>query len=894
MRQEFTIYSVKDYSVRKFDEFILSKGVNCNIDNLCSELKKDKSYHFRIHKNTTYIFFGDIDGYMKGIDEFMKCLQCFLSSNYKLSFDKSEFKYTENKNKKGSYHYSIPKWNALTETLKDMHKKFKKTFIKEEQKIIDTSIYSEHWFRCPLQSKGDGTKGLHIPINGELVDFVVDYIPDNSVNIDKVMYMKEYESKIDPIHINKEDDTIDFTHDDIEELVNMLSQERCNKYEEWLNVGMCLYNINKTYIHIWRKWSQKSPKYEKDICEQKWKSFKKTSEGLKIGSLLLWCKQDNEGKYTDFINRRKVNNIIALKFPKENLVLGDTIKVNDVCNYIILKNKECLISGGCHNDLPDSMYIEVIKNLMTIKCKHPECFGKALCEHLQLTKQEMNIVFNGNITININNKDDELVDFQQIDVYENEELNRLVFRSLNGEAGTLAEIVYNKYKNIYNYGEDDEWYVYEHHKWKNIGKKNVNLRHSIEPTLCELYTKLLNYYKQNDKDKKKIMTIKQIMKSFDNTILKNNIMTELIDLYLINNNSKRDFIKKLDGNKYLIGFDNGVYDLKTFEFRKGLTEDYITMSVNYDYTDEYTEKTAGLMKFLEDIQPNKEERDYMMTYISIGLVGNLLELFTILTGTGRNGKSRFIELIQDTFGDYSCSISSQMFTRIRPDANSPDPGLLNLLKKKIVITSEPEKGFKLNTGFIKFITGQDTTTLRNCHQNEMINFKANFITLLSCNDIPECDDIDIAFSKRLRCIHFPNQFVDNPIQENQKLIDVNINENFKFWKLDFMLLLIEYYKKYMTTKELKVTDNILKWTNKYKEETDVYLSFLNENTVVSETHIHLIDLYSSFKLWFRTNEPHTKIPNNKEFSKGIKKYYKLELVRIQDKVLTGIKKLNLH
>src|SRR3989344_1651048 len=713
---EFIVYPVIDYTIQNFDEFMLSKGVKLSIDDLCKELKTDKSYHFRVHKKTKYIFFGDIDGYTKNIENFITCLQNFLKIHYKITFDKNEFMYTVNKNKKGSYHYTIPKWNALTETLKDIHKKFKKTFEKEEQKVIDTSIYSEHWFRCPLQSKGNSSKGMHKPVNGKLEDFVINNIPDNSENIDNVMYTEE---KIEEIkEIDKEDETIDFTHDDIEELVSMLTQERCNNYDMWLNVGMCLYNIDKSYIHMWRKWSQKSNKYEKDVCEQKWKSFKKTMDGLKIGSLLLWCKQDDEDKYIDFINRRKVNKMIALKFPNEKLILGETIKVNDVCNYINLKNSKCLINGVCHADLTNSMYLELTKNLMSIKCRHPECFGKTYCGHIQLTKQEVNIIFNGNITINVNNKDDELVDFQQIDIYEDKEINRLMFNSLNGEAYTLAEIIYHYYENVFNYGEDENWYVYEHHKWKEIGKKNLKLRHLIQPKLRDLYTMLINYYKKNDNDIKKIKTLKQILKSFDNTNLKNNILTELVEIYSENKNSNRDFTKKLDGNTYLIGFDNGVYDLETFEFRAGKQEDYITMSVGYDYQNTHTNRYEDLLAFLSDIQPDKVELDYMLTYLSIGLVGNLLELFTILTGCGRNGKSKLIELIKMTLGDYFGSVQSQLFTRPRPDANSPDPGLLNLIRKKIVIASEPEKNSKLNSGFIKFITGRDSTTLRHCHQNE--------------------------------------------------------------------------------------------------------------------------------------------------------------------------------
>jgi putative DNA primase/helicase len=311
------------------------------------------------------------------------------------------------------------------------------------------------------------------------------------------------------------------------------------------------------------------------------------------------------------------------------------------------------------------------------------------------------------------------------------------------------------------------------------------------------------------------------------------------------------------------------------------------MSVGYDYQSDHTDKYNELLNFLKDIQPNKEDRDYMLTYLSIGLVGNLLELFTILTGCGRNGKSKLIELLKMTFGDYFGSVQSQLFTRPRPDANSPDPGLLSLIKKKIVISNEPEKNSHLNSGFIKFITGRDFTTLRNCHSNDMIEFMANFIILFICNDIPDCDDIDNAFSKRLRCLNYPTEFVTEPVKENQKKIDVNINKNFDYWKLDFMLLLIEYYKEYTKTQ-------ILKPTNNYKEETDIYLSFLNENTEESEdTNIHCVTLYEIFKDWFKMNNPNTKIPSYKEFLSNIKKHKEICKVKINGSSQIGIKKLKL-
>ena len=697
------------------------------------------------------------------------------------------------------------------------------------------------------------------------------------------------------LEINQEDSEINFTINDIEILLDMLNESRNNNYNDWLSVGMCLYNVNTQYLLLWMKWSQQSEKYEDGKCEEKWKSFTKNKDGLKFGSLLLWAKNDNSQKYNDFMKKKKMNKIILSKYPNEKLILGETQKISDRNYYTYLKNKECFIKGGEHTDMQNSMYIDMVDKFMTIKCRHPECFGKNYCNHILMNKNEMNIALHGdvNITINNNGNDDELVEFQQIDIYDDQQLNELVYNSLNGKSLPLADIIYYYYENEYMYGEDENWYVYKNHKWKNIGKKNNDLRFDIQPKLKSLYKELYTYYKENDYDKQKIKSLKNTMSMFDDVNLKNNIMTELIDIYTVKKNQKRDFTKKLDLNNNLIGFNNGIFDLNTFEFKKGKYDDYISLSVGYDYNDKHTEKYNDLLKFLEDIQPNKEEREYMLTYLSIGLVGNLLELFTIFTGCGRNGKSKLVDLIELTFGEYWGTVSSSLFTRKRPDANSPDPGLLSLSTKRIITSSEPEKKENLNSGFIKFLTGKDSTTLRNCHSNDIVKFKPKFITIFICNDIPDCDEIDKAFSKRLRCINFPTEFVDNPSNENQKKVNININKNFDYWKLDLMLLLIEKYKIYIETHELKPTENILKWTNQYKEDTDLYLQFLNECTEETDTHIKNSDVYESFKTWFKTNNPNTKIPSSREFLSNIKKYKTIAHVKVNNVTCYGIRNLKL-
>ncbi|ATZ80508.1 putative primase [Bodo saltans virus] len=708
---------------------------------------------------------------------------------------------------------------------------------------------------------------------------------ENNDNLKKKCCENIHETKLEEI-----DDT-DFTEDDIERIVKMFSKLRAEGYSDWINVGMCLYNLNKEYRYIWKEFSKLSKKYNDKENVEKWKSFKNDKNGLKIGSLLLWAKEDNPEAYAQFINERNLNKMIIAKYPNDKLELGSVVNVSDICKYINLNNTECLIKGTTHDGTPTN-YIEITKDCISLKCSHINCFGKMLYKHFSMTKNETNMAFNGNVfNINVNNgTDDDLIEFQKIELFDDEKMNELIYKSLNGKPAPFADIIYHMYPDKYMFAEDDTWFVFDGNKWFCINRKNTDLRIIIKQEFTSLYLKLKNYFiAKEGKTSKSVKTIKQIMANFDDTVFRNNVITELADLYLGSKNKKLNFLQKLDTNQYLIGFENGVFDLRNFEFRNGKPEDNISITTGYDYIDTHTEKYNELLKFLEDIQPNKDERDYMLTYLSIGLFGNQLELFTILTGCGRNGKSKLVELLKLTFGEYFGSVQSQLFTRLRPDANSPDPGLLSLMRKKVVIASEPEKNSKLNSGFIKFITGRDSTTLRNCHSNDMVEFTARFITLLICNDIPDCDDIDNAFSKRLRCINFPTEFVDNPIKDNQKKIDTSINENFEYWKLDFMLLLIEYYKKYCKTNILVATENILAWTNIYKENTDVYLEFLNLFLVKKEgERVHCVNLYTKFKEWFKFNNPTTKIPNNRDFVIGIKKYHSVVNVRIDTKTQLGL------
>ena len=66
---------------------------------------------------------------------------------------------------------------------------------------------------------------------------------------------------------------------------------------------------------------------------------------------------------------------------------------------------------------------------------------------------------------------------------------------------------------------------------------------------------------------------------------------------------------------------------------------------------------------------------------------------------------------------------------------------------------------------------------------------------LACNDIPAIKAEDKALWRRIRVVKFPNQFVDNPTQECERLIDRKLPSKMRedhTWRQTFMNILLKY------------------------------------------------------------------------------------------------------
>lgn len=308
----------------------------CNLEDIIDLLELDNCYHFRVHKKTDYTFFGDIDGYKKDINEFKSIFFKFMKQFYSLDIKSKDFKYTKNEGDNTSYHFSIPKYYCSTEKLKEIMcnlknyctDKYNSDFIYKvldkktnelvTKNVIDVVIYREGWFRYPQQSKNSEKNTRHLIEYGSVVDFIVEYIQENSECIEDINYKGK---KVKKNNINKQTN-VDKTNDEqdnnyslenyyqgsqldkntlkmVLKLVGILNESRADDYNEWLYLGFCLHNIDSSLLELWKEFSKKSNKHKEYECDELWKTFR--SDGYTIASLYYWAHSDNPDKYYDII-----------------------------------------------------------------------------------------------------------------------------------------------------------------------------------------------------------------------------------------------------------------------------------------------------------------------------------------------------------------------------------------------------------------------------------------------------------------------------------------------------------------------------------------------------------------------------------------------------------------
>ena len=475
-------------------------------------------------------------------------------------------------------------------------------------------------------------------------------------------------------------------------------------------------------------------------------------------------------------------------------------------------------------------------------------------------------------------KQDNLEGFNEL---RKNDLADLLYRSTNETHNDIAKVVYFMYK--YDFVccsiQKNFWYEFKNHRWVS-NDSGYGLRSKISSEVVREFSLAASMYNSRaaqesiDAEQQRLLDIAKklngIALKLKQCPFKENIIKECREMFYI-----EKFEEKLDSKCHLIGFLNGVYDIEANEFREGRPDDYISLTcgINYIPYDSEHPCQRDINRFLNQIFTKPHIKEYVLLLLSSFLNGSIREeRFHIWTGSGSNGKSKLIDLFEQSFGEYCCKFPVTLLTQKRAASGSATSELARSKGKRFACLQEPAEDEKLNIGLMKELTGGDKIQARLIYK-EPIEFKPQFKMILTCNHLPNVPSDDGGTWRRIRVVEFTSKFTENPNPENANefMVDLELSKKFEDWREHFMSLIIEYYKKYMETGIIE-PEEVLKCTKDYQKNNDYILEFIDSELEKYEPgFVTITDIIALFKTWAKESLPNFKFGKKKDLLSSLDK-----------------------
>jgi P4 family phage/plasmid primase-like protien len=466
---------------------------------------------------------------------------------------------------------------------------------------------------------------------------------------------------------------------------------------------------------------------------------------------------------------------------------------------------------------------------------------------------------------------------------ENGNFERLLMTATSGTEHDVASVIYSKFRDGYkcvDFGKN-VWYRWSGHIWRETDRGidlQIKLSREIASEFLKRASRVADEMVQRNltsctgDSKKDCGTcefcqievsrgkLMQIWTKLKTTKFKDNVMKECRELFF-----DEEFIKKVDANKDLIAFNNGILDVTTFEFRDGKPEDYISFSTGIDYDPErpyydYPEWSA-IDTFIKQVLPDPEVRTYFLCHMSTCLIGgNKAQKFHILTGSGSNGKSMIMNLMSKALGDYAAVVPISLFTQKRNKSAAAAPEVIRLKGRRFVTMQEPDERIALNTGLMKEIASSEKMYARDLFKSGC-EFEVQAKFHLACNEKPEINTTDGGTWRRLVVVNFVSKFVEHPTESNHFPLDETIQAlvTTHEWATVFLSYMVQMLREGKGFYKLNTPAKVMEYTSEYRNENDGIAKFIADRLAPWEEGdevraVSRESLLSVFKQWKIQNE----------------------------------------
>lgn len=300
-----------------------------------------------------------------------------------------------------------------------------------------------------------------------------------------------------------------------------------------------------------------------------------------------------------------------------------------------------------------------------------------------------------------------------------------------------------------------------------------------------------------------------------------------------------DEIKSMNIYPHKINFLNCVFNFKSCEVEKH------DMSNNFNYINPYNLNldedipTPYFDKFLEEIFESKGELIKYMLYLTGYLISGTKsrQNFYICKGKGKNGKSVYLQLLENLVGEDF--VISPSLSKLSTNKFS----LGNAEGKKLIIASENQnKSTGIDTELLKNLTGNDRIEMERKFKDAQTK-RLNLELIFSANSILKFKDDSYGFKRRIQVIPF-NYTVKNA--------DINLPSKLKNEIPGIMNKVIKAFIE-GTKNKITICKEIEEETKSYIEKAiqidigENVMTFLNEYVIYKvSSQVKKSDLHSYF------------------------------------------------
>ena len=180
---------------------------------------------------------------------------------------------------------------------------------------------------------------------------------------------------------------------------------------------------------------------------------------------------------------------------------------------------------------------------------------------------------------------------------------------------------------------------------------------------------------------------------------------------------------------------------------------FITRLADYEYDERA--QCPLFKKYLNRIFRSRTDKDDMIAFLQravgytlTGATGE--QCLFLLYGSGANGKSVFLDVLNALLGEYGTVTQSKTFTTERGEISND---IAALAGRRMVYASENSSDTHLDESIIKQLTGGENISARFLHQ-EFFTFKPRFKIWWAFNHPPAITDMTNSIWRRIKIVPF--------------------------------------------------------------------------------------------------------------------------------------------